>query len=407
MADEYEYFENKRTDRVYLSRSLDQKTPFKDENGELRELVRPFRIISKVVDVAEDHKFIRDGKEVSLRITPGGRQEIVSKFYEDGRGIFTLQIQRYTVENGAPHNTHFTFVGHEIATLYNFIRNIAVVPLRNSGSAKLDDKFIQELVISREQLVDLVSNQPGLIEELVRNDTTTQEVALLGYRRQQLKEFNHLLTDRNYFDSKLSQLGANKRPEDLWQNFFEKNTWIFGFSLSYQFNSPLEGKKLEQVVSGYDFHSPGKRVDGLLKTRGFLSSLAFAEIKTNLTPLLANTNSPYRSGAWSISRDLAGGVAQVQRTVQESLRNIQTSTQILNGGGAPTGEQVFLYTPRSFLIIGSLSEFGEEHGINEQKYSSFEMFRRNLTNPEVVTFDELYERARHIVEATGANEPST
>lgn len=397
MVDDYEYFKSKRTDRVYLSRSLDQKIPFKDEDGEIRQLVRPFRIISKVIDTSETHKFIRDGKEVSLRITQGERQQIIAKFYEDTRSIFTLQIQRYTVESGWPHNTYFTFSGAEISTLYNFIRNVAVVPLSSEENAKLDDRFIQELVLSQEQLLQLVSEQPGLIDELVRNNTTSQEVALLGYRRQQLDVFRQLLTDTEYFESSLRELGPNKRPEDLWQCFFEANTWIFGVGLSYQFNSPLEGRKLEQVVSGYDFQSSGKRVDGLLKTRGFLSSLAFAEIKTHRTALLENTKSPYRSGAWSVSREVAGGVAQIQRTVQESLRNIQTKTQIQGSDGSPTGEEVFLYTPRSFLVVGSLSEFAEEHGINEQKYSSFEMFRRNLTNPEIVTFDELYERARHIV----------
>ncbi len=67
--------------------------------------------------------------------------------------------------------------------------------------------------------------------------------------------------------------------------------------------------------------------------------------------------------------------------------------------GTPTGESVFLYQPRSFLVIGSLSEFLAEHGINEEKYSSFELFRRNLKSPEVVTFDELFERAKYIVES--------
>lgn len=97
-------------------------------------------------------------------------------------------------------------------------------------------------------------------------------------------------------------------------------------------------------------------------------------------------------------------MAQVQRTVQESIRNIQTKTQIQGGDGSLTGEEVFLYTPRSFLVIGSLSQFAEEHGINEQKYACFEMFRRNLTNPEIVTFDELFERAKHIVAVETKNE---
>ena len=59
-----------------------------------------------------------------------------------------------------------------------------------------------------------------------------------------------------------------------------------------------------------------------------------------------------------------------------------------------------MYQPRSFLVIGSLSEFRVAQGINEEKYSSFEMFRRNVNAPEIITFDELYERAKYIVEST-------
>ena len=400
MADDYDYFKNKRNDRVYLSRSLDDKIPYKDDNGEIKQLVRPFRIISKVIDCQESHKFIKDGKQVSLRITDGERQEITAKFYEDTRGIYTLNIQRYTIESGSPHNTYFTFVGEEIATLYNFIRNVAVVPLKSKGNVKLDDKFIEELVLTREQLLSLISEQPDLVAEIAKNNTTSQEVALLGERKKQLEMFHRFLTDRDYFEAHRVALGSNKRPEDVWQDFFERNTWIFGFGLSYQFNSPLEGQKLEQVVKGYDFNSSGKRVDGLLKTRGFLSSLAFGEIKTHQNPLIQNTSKPYRGSSWRVSDELAGGVAQIQRTVQVSIKNISSKTQIQSKDGALTGEEVFLYTPRSFLIIGSLSDFGGKHGINEEKYSSFEMFRRNLNNPEIITFDELYERARHIVEAT-------
>lgn len=51
----------------------------------------------------------------------------------------------------------------------------------------------------------------------------------------------------------------------------------------------------------------------------------------------------------------------------------------------------------SFLVIGSLNEFVTDHGINAHRYRSFELFRRNTANPEVMTFDELYERARFIV----------
>ena len=90
---------------------------------------------------------------------------------------------------------------------------------------------------------------------------------------------------------------------------------------------------------------------------------------------------------------------EVQKTVQISITNIKSKTEVKDKHGNLTGEQLFLYQPKSFLIIGSLSQFEGEHGINEEKYSSFELFRKQINNTEIITFDELYERAKHIVES--------
>lgn len=399
MADDYEYFRNKRADRVYLSRSLSQKSYRKVADGEVEELERPFRIVSKVIDCAESHQFFRQGKQVSLRITEGQRQEIKAKFYEDTRGVSTLQIQRYTVEGGAPHNTYFTFTGNEISTLYNFLRNIEFLPIKDEHSTKLDDKFVESIVLTKDQALLLLSQEPQLLDELMRHQITAQDVAVLGHRRKQIAEFESLLFDNAHFSKRKIELGQGKGNEDVWQDFFERNTWIFGYGLNYFLNAPLDDEKLEQVVKGYDLTGSGKRVDALLKTQGLISALSFGEIKTHGTDLLKQLSASYRKECWQISDELAGGIAQVQRSVQVSLTNIRSRTEIKDSSGAPTGEQLFLYQPRSFIVIGSLSEFQTKRGINEEKYSSFELFRRNTMAPEIVTFDELYERARFIVES--------
>lgn len=399
MSDDYEYFKNKRPDRVYLSRTLSQKQYKKNQNGEVEEFQRPFRVVSKVIDSKESHEFFKDGKQISLRVTDGARQEIVAKFYEDTRQVFTLQIQRYTVDTGAPHNTHFTFINDEISVLYNFLQNIELLPLRDELGVRLDDRLVSNLVLTRDQALNLLNSEPELLGELVRTQITARDVAELGRRRTQLVKFSQLLNDPDYFRSSRDAMGPNKGPEAVWQAFFEKNTWIFGYGLNYVFNSPLDDAKLEQAVKGHDIVGAGKRVDALLKTQGLISALSFGEIKTHTASLLKPISSPYRAECWQISDEISGGIAQVQRSVQSSLVNIRSKTDVKDQGGAPTGEQLFLYQPRSFLVIGSLSEFRTQHGINEEKYSSFELFRRAVTAPEIITFDELYERAKFIVEA--------
>lgn len=172
MVEDYDYFLNKRSDRVYLSKSLEATSFRKSKDGEVEEFVRFFRMISKIIDCCETHNFVKDGKQVSLRITPGGRQEIVAKFYEDTRGVFTLQIQKYTTETGVPHNTYFSFSGDEISILYNFLRNIPLIPIKTKAKTKLDDKFVDEIILSREQAVKLINDQPDLVKEIIENQIT-------------------------------------------------------------------------------------------------------------------------------------------------------------------------------------------------------------------------------------------
>lgn len=155
-------------------------------------------------------------------------------------------------------------------------------------------------------------------------------------------------------------------------------------------------KKLEQIVQGYNVNTHGKRVDGLMKTKGIISNLCFVEIKTDETNLLEKE--PYRSGCYAASRELAGAIAQVQGTVSAAVKSLSERISVSEADGTPTGEEIYNYQPKAFLVIGSLDEFKSETGVNKDKLQSFELLRKNIHNVEILTFDELYERARFITE---------
>ncbi|MCB9079288.1 MAG: DUF4263 domain-containing protein, partial [Anaerolineaceae bacterium] len=201
------------------------------------------------------------------------------------------------------------------------------------------------------------------------------------------------------------QKWSKRGKEAVWQQFFEDNPWIFGYGLNYLFTSRLDNRKLEQVTTGYAIDQSGKRVDALLKTRGLIGSLCFVEIKTHKSLLLEEKS--YRSESWGVSSELIGSIAQIQKTVQKAILQIQTQLNLYDGDGNPTGETAFLYQPKSVVVIGSLQEFLSSLGVNEQKFSSFELFRRNIVNPEIITFDELFERAKFIVKHSENEKPFT
>ena len=96
---------------------------------------------------------------------------------------------------------------------------------------------------------------------------------------------------------------------------------------------------------------------------------------------------------------MTGAIAQIQKTVYLAEGQIGRRLSPRDRDGNPTGESAFLIRPRSVVVIGNLSEFTTDQGVNEPKYASFELFRRQLVSPEIITFDELLERARFIVES--------
>jgi hypothetical protein len=91
-------------------------------------------------------------------------------------------------------------------------------------------------------------------------------------------------------------------------------------------------------------------------------------------------------------------VAQLRATVQGALEEIGRKISLMDQSGAPSGETLFNIEPRAFLVIGSLDEFRGEHETNESQYRSFELYRRNVKRPEILTFDELFFAARFIVD---------
>lgn len=386
MTEEYNqqrWFFDRRTDKTIISRAFSNKL-----TGE------KLRIASHIVEGEPGLKFAEVNDEVILRQTPAGRYEIKATFFVNDRKIQTLTIQKFSSKSGPLEKQHFSFVGAEIDTLLQFVAGIKTMNLDGDGKVHLADDVLREIVLDEGQARQLFAKNPDVFLELAQSEEVTRDVVALGYRRKQLAHFEKLLSDADFFEGEKQRLKC--RPEDVWQKFFEANTWIFGYGLAYQFLSALDDQKLEQIVQGYDVTGPGKRSDGLMKTHGLIGSLCFVEIKRHDTDLLAK--SEYRSGVWAPSVELTSGTAQVQGTVQAAIEKIGQRMSPTSNGGDPTGEDLFNIEPRSFLVIGTLDEFYADHGVNVSKFRSFELYRRNTSRPEIVTFDELLKRARFIVE---------
>jgi hypothetical protein len=119
------------------------------------------------------------------------------------------------------------------------------------------------------------------------------------------------------------------------------------------------------------------------------------EIKKPETPIFDKHKN--RSWSWSFHNDFTDAVSQVLEQKAEWSILGQNSNNYNKEGNKKLAQRT--RDAKAILIIGNKSEFTvlENIRVKEIKQDTFELFRRNLRNIEIVTFDELLERANFIV----------
>lgn len=284
----------------------------------------------------------------------------------------------------------------EFNELLGHIMNLDDIELEKVSYRAVKTDYLSSLEeslknISKEDVLSKLSKE-------YKGKLTDKDISLLLDRKAKLEIFEKLLSDREYFNKVINELGPNKRPEDVWQHFFENNQWIFGYGLKLVSCESFDDDKLEQITTGANvFSGGGKRVDGLLKTRGYVSSLMFCEIKTDTTPLLNSTQ--YRKpDVYTVAEHVRGGVAQVQKTTHKALRTIAADFhKRYSAAGVPLREEISTIRPRQVVVVGNLKQLMDGEEINPEMSLSFELYRKSINDVEIITFDELYERAKFIV----------
>jgi hypothetical protein len=202
------------------------------------------------------------------------------------------------------------------------------------------------------------------------------------------EDINHLLKRRDVLAKFARGLKTSPDDETKWQNFFERNKWIFGYGLNYQI---LRQEQTQPHYGGTRVDGRGgQRGDYLTSTLGDINFTVLVEIKTPGTPLLQGKEE-IRSGAWSLSKDLTDALSQIEANIDTWIKQGSVhpdNRDKLEGSG------VYTVQPKGIIVIGTLAQFNS----NRSKRETFQRFRRSIHGIDIITFDELYERAKYIVE---------
>jgi len=314
-----------------------------------------------------------------VELTPRCKLAVKAFYVSDQRDFGSLKITklRFHMRHGWYEDGHVQVNHCQAAQMAQLLSIISHLDLSNATKAKVSLENVDIAALGA-----LLGTDKGaaIVKELAEAPELHQDIYALASKRAALAEFEQKLCS-----------GASERE---WQDFFEANPWVFGHGLNYVFLDKV-GRKLETVTTGSAFDRGGKRIDALMRTRAEISQYVLIEIKRDATDLLQKDR--YRTGCWAASGELSAAVTQTQKTVFEFTRD-RFHDLLKDEDGNHTGEAAYAVEPRSFIVIGNLSELTG----NNDKIACFELFRRKLVSPEIVTFDELFQRARCIVENLSA-----
>lgn len=373
--------------RTYASKSFPLPVRGSRDRGQ------PARFVCKVFDESGDDRPDPvapniDRTEEIVEETPGGRKQIRVQLARESGRVREIQIQRVP-RSGSAVEPLLTLDREGSRRLIDLVKSLDYIPVdADSEGIRVDDSLIRDLFADPAAVENLYHRDPEKFRQAISEDASATDLIAIAHRKAIIARFRELLEDPEVFAAAREEAGGG--PERVWQSFLEDNPWILGITLAGQLLTSWSTERLEQVVAGFSVAGPGKRTDALLRTNGAIRSLVFAEIKHHEAPLLGKE---YRTGSWAASQELTGGVSQLQQTVYRARHQIGERLRDLDEEGAETGEVTFLVRPRSYLIIGDLAQLRGSGGVNPDKHRSFELHRRNLYEPEIITFDELLARA--------------
>ena len=246
-----------------------------------------------------------------------------------------------------------------------------------------------------EQLRTLLES--GSLEELLRQDDTglfdeflrwfaeqeTRELArrLAAVEGTQLISFNAAIGAARLKGFLVEYENNRARSdEDYWQQLLERHSWVISQVYAYPFVI-IQG---QAYVGGKRVDNRGGNVVDFLYTNSITENVALVEIKTPPTPLLEA--SEYRNNTYNVSRELSGAAQQLLVAKSSLIREYRN----LAGDEMPL---IRPFSPKALLVIGDTA--GLPAAVAAPR--SFELYRNNLREIDVVTFDELADKVKQLV----------
>jgi len=257
------------------------------------------------------------------------------------------------------------------------------------------NKFIAEFETQTEK--QKVEDIRTLINKSDIKETDIRSI-LFEKRKHNLKAFLFLLKNMAFqgktsIDHYREKFSVQPGDEAIWHHFLKSNDWILGLNVDIKFIREFYD---EQKVGTENSKGIGSPKGDLLGVSDFTTLI---ELKHSETKIFKTVKSKGRANTWDFTSDFIEGVSQCLGQKFALDKSYKTKDFVNDQGKMLDKIQTLTIDPKTVFIIGNRKlEFPHTlESDNHTKSQTFELFRRNNRNIDIVTFDELFERAYHTV----------
>jgi hypothetical protein len=286
----------------------------------------------------------------------------------------------------------------DITAFADFIKSVDLKGISERRIKLGDESFDNLDKDTKKKLKTALSTEDGqeLILALLNEGAITSiDIVNVGYRKKQLAIFDWLLKNDDGWkkyavaEKKKGEKLDSTKEEKVWQHFFKKNPWIFGYGLGYEY---LEILQQESTVRGADVSSKGsEKLDTLAGTNDYT---VLIELKKPSTKLFESTHN--RSNSWKLSGDLFSSVSQILEYKASHIIEWENESKKFDSKGKKIKQKAL--DSKTVLLIGRDSMFNGSDKEVDIKKKTFELYCRDSRNIKILTYDGLYRRAKFIVE---------
>lgn len=231
MSDNQEFFRLRREGKTYISKVF----TFPNNTEPMRNVVMVLEG-SDVLHIGEIEGALR------LRISGVKRKtQVTALVSQDDKAIRRVTLQTFQSRSDGDwlqgYEQHcFTLRQDEYHRLMNFLDEVDFIDLENPDGFHIED---MSGGARRRAIVDAADR--SLIEQ-VRSMNAADKAALLSALGKTLtpEEINILLGRRTALEEFEREMQSGQWSERQWQEFFERQPWVFGYGLHYRVMRPFD-----------------------------------------------------------------------------------------------------------------------------------------------------------------------